>query len=780
MTEFDNARREAALHERFSRLCAALGRIASSLDPGTVLREVLESARGLSGARHGVVVTLDESGGPDGFRSSGIAPREHRGLVDWPEGPRFLEHFRDLAEPLRLTDLRAHARALGFSPDRLPWRTFLCAPMRHRGTHVGSLFLAGKEGGGAFTGEDGEVLGFLASQAAAALANARAHRAERRARADLEALVETSPVGVALFDAQTGAPVSINREMRRIGEKLRTAGRPVEALLEVLMCRFADGREVALDELPFAAVLSGAETVRAEEVVLSVPDGRSVTALINATPIHGEDGAVVSTVVTMQDMAPLQELERMRVEFLGMVSHELRAPLTSIKGSTAAVLGAGRVFGPVEMREFFRLIDGQADHMIGLVADLLDTGLIDAGRLSVSPEPTDAGVLVERARNAFVSGGGRNAVLIDLPPDLPRVMADRQRIEQVLNNLLRNAARHSPGTSPVRVSAERDGVHVALSVSDEGRGLAAGQLPRLFRKYAGFGGDEGERGAGGGYGLGLFICKGLVEAHGGRIRAESAGIGRGATFTFTLPAAEEAADPSAPGLSRPPREESESMTVLAVDDDPETLRYLRDALAGAGYAPVVTADHRELSRVIAAERPRLVLLDLMLPGTDGIELMETVPGLADLPVIFISAYDRDETVARALESGAADYIVKPFSPTELVARIRAALRRRAGPEPFVLGELAVRHEQRLVTLAGREVRLTATEYDLLHALSSGAGRVLTYDTLLRRVWGESRTGRTERLRTVVKKLRRKLGDDPAAPSYVLNVRGVGYRMAAPE
>ncbi len=782
MTEFDNARREAALHERFSRLCAALGRIASSLDPGTVLREVLESARGLSGARHGVVVTLDESGGPDGFRSSGIAPGEHRGLVDWPEGPRFLEHFRDLAEPLRLADLRAHAQALGFSPDRLPWRTFLCAPMRHRGTRVGSLFLAGKEGGGAFTGEDGEVLGFLASQAAAALANARAHRAERRARADLEALVETSPVGVALFDAQTGAPVSINREMRRIGEKLRTAGRPVEALLEVLMCRFADGREVALDELPFAAVLSGAETVRAEEVVLSVPDGRSVTALINATPIHGEDGAVVSTVVTMQDMAPLQELERMRVEFLGMVSHELRAPLTSIKGSTAAVLGAGRVFGPVEMREFFRLIDGQADHMIGLVADLLDTGLIDAGRLSVSPEPTDAGVLVERARNAFVSGGGRNAVLIDLPPDLPRVMADRQRIEQVLNNLLRNAARHSPGTSPVRVSAERDGVHVALSVSDEGRGLAAGQLPRLFRKYAGFGGDEGERGAGGGYGLGLFICKGLVEAHGGRIRAESAGIGRGATFTFTLPAAEEAADPSAsaPGLSRPPRGESESMTVLAVDDDPETLRYLRDALAGAGYAPVVTADHRELSRIIAAERPRLVLLDLMLPGTDGIELMETVPGLADLPVIFISAYDRDETVARALESGAADYIVKPFSPTELVARIRAALRRRAGPEPFVLGELAIRHEQRLVTLAGREVRLTATEYDLLRALSSAAGRVLTYDTLLRRVWGESRTGRTERLRTVVKKLRRKLGDDPAAPSYILNVRGVGYRMAAPE
>ena len=143
----------------------------------------------------------------------------------------------------------------------------------------------------------------------------------------------------------------------------------------------------------------------------------------------------------------------------------------------------------------------------------------------------------------------------------------------------------------------------------------------------------------------------------------------------------EAGDGAAAGLApsraRPPREGREQARILVVDDDPEALRYVRDALAAAGYAPLVTGDPQELSRLIRTKNPHLVLLDLMLPGTDGIELMGSLPELADLPVIFISGYGRDETIARALEAGAADYIVKPFSPTELVARIQAALRRLA-------------------------------------------------------------------------------------------------------
>ena len=160
---------------------------------------------------------------------------------------------------------------------------------------------------------------------------------------------------------------------------------------------------------------------------------------------------------------------------------------------------------------------------------------------------------------------------------------------------------------------------------------------------------------------------------------------------------------------------------MVVDDDPEMLHHARDALTEAGYTPVVTGDPGELAGLVRTHRPGLVLLDLLLPGTGGIELMERVPGLADLPVIFISAYGRDETIARALEAGAADYLVKPFSSAELTARVRAALRRRAGAEPVVLGELTIDHDQRRATLAGRPLDLTATEYNLLQRARDQGG-----------------------------------------------------------
>ena len=169
----------------------------------------------------------------------------------------------------------------------------------------------------------------------------------------------------------------------------------------------------------------------------------------------------------------------------------------------------------------------------------------------------------------------------------------------------------------------------------------------------------------------------------------------------------------------------------------------------------------------------------MLPGTDGIELMQTVPELADLPVIFISGYGRDETIARALEAGADDYIVKPFSPTELTARIRAVLRRHSAAPPFTLRHLAIDYDRRQVTVAGRAVALTATEFELLRVLSQGAGRVLTHETLLRRVWAERAKDNPKIVRAYVKRLRSKLGDDAGHPALIFNERGVGYRMARP-
>ena len=764
-----------ALRERLSRLSAAVLHVNSSLNLDTVLHEILASTRDLVGARYGVITTIDETGEPQDFLTSGFSPEEERQLMEWPPALRFFEHLRDLPGPLRLADVPAYIRSLGYVPDPILPKTFQATPMLHRGVHVGTFFLGKKQGGHEFTDEDEEVLVLFASQAAAAIANARTHRDEQRARSSLEALVDTSPVGVVVFDAKTGQPVSFNREARRIVEGLRMPGHGVEQLLEILTCRFSDGSEVALAEYPIKRVIDDAVTMRAEEVVLSVPDGRRSTMLINSTPIHSAAGAVESMIVTMQDLAPFQELNRLRAEFLGMVSHELRAPLAAIKGSATTVLGSSRVLDRTETQQFFRIIEGQADHMDNLISDLLDAGRIDSGMLSVDSRPVQVSELVEQARTTFVSGGGKQTIRIDLPLDLPRVMADEQRIVQVLNNLFSNASLYAPESSVIHVGAMRDGVYVAISVTDEGQGVSPEQLPYLFRKYTGVGARPR------GFGLGLAICKGLVEAHGGRIRAENASPGQGTQFTFTIPVVKDAVNDGMETRRHGRHTDRRRPLVLAVDDDPQFLGHVRATLNGAGFGLLTTGNPNEVADLVEKHDPHLVLLDLLLPEMDGIELMQRVPALTDRPVIFLSAYGRDETVVRALEMGAVDYIVKPFSPMELVARIQTALRKsEVFPLTFESGALAINYEERRVTVREVPVELTAIEFDLLRFLSTNAGRVVTYENLLRSVWRLDGLEDRRRVRAFVKKLRDKLGDDAVNPTYIFTEPRVGYRMQRPD
>ncbi len=776
---------EAALRERLARLSQASLRINESLDFDTVLQGALDSARALTGARYGVMTLLDGAGRVEDFLSSGMTTEEAEQLWQTPDGHAIFERLGGVSDPLRIPDLVGYVRSLGVADFSLPLPAeqvspFLASQMFHGSERVGNIFLAGREDGLEFSPEDEQTLVMFAAQAALVIANARTHRDERRARADLETLIDTSPVGVAVFDALTGAPKSFNREARRIADMLRGPDQSPEMLLDVITCVRADGREFSLREFPLAELLSVGETLRAEEIILRVPEGRSVTALLNATPILSEQGAVESVVVTLQDMADVEELERLRAEFLAMVSHELRAPLAAVKGSNATLLESAGDLDPAVARQFHRLIEEQVDHMHGLVSDLLDVARIETGTLAVGPEPTDVTLLLERARIGFKSAGGRNSLAVDIEPDLPQLMADRRRVVQVLGNLLANAARYSSESSIIRVNAVRDGVHVALSVADEGRGIPAESLPHLFRKFSRAQSED----QGGGTGLGLAICKGIVEAHGGRIWAESDGPGLGARFTFTLPAVAEigggATGPSQARTSRRGRgETSERVRVLAVDDDPNDLRYIRDTLIEAGYAPLVTGDPGETLRLVEEEMPRLVLLDLMFPGADGIELMREILDAADVPVIFLSAYGRDELIATAFGMGAADYVVKPFSPTELSARIAAALRRREAPEPsapYVVGDLTIDYGQRRVTLAGEPVELLPLEYRLLAELSFSAGRTLTYEHLLDRVWRERSGDDLRPMRTIIRRLRIKLGDDAADPAYIFTERHVGYRM----
>ena len=792
MNQLDAKDREIeALKDRLSRLSEASLRINESLEFDAVLQGVLDSACSLTGAKYGVMTVMDGSDAILDFLSSGMTEEETSGVWEIPQGRQVFEYLSSISEPLRVPDLSGHFSSVGipgFSPplELGPVVPFMAAPVFHQGKRLGNVFLAEKDECQEFSRTDEETLVMFASQAALVISNALRYREERRTRSDLETLVNTTPVGVVVFDARTGQPVLINPEATRIGNLLRDAEDSPEQLIQTMSFERADGRRFSLSEFPLTKALSSAETIRAEEITLRVPNGRSVRVLLNATPIHADDGQLSSIVVACQDMTSLQELERMRAEFLAMVSHELRTPLAAVKGSVTTLLETASELDPAEMTQFFRIIRDQSDQMRYLIGDLLDVARIETGTLPVEPEPSELSVLVDEARGKFASGSGRDELHIEIAPDLPWVLADRRRIVQVLGNLLSNAARYSSEGSPIWLSAVRQGFHVAVTVADEGRGIAADQLPHLFRKFSRAVGVSRESGSEGSS-LGLAICKGIVEAHGGRIWAESEGPGLGARFTFTIPMAEEelGEGPSSPAIitTGPRRSSKGKVRVLAVDDDPQALRYVRDALTRSGYAPVVTGDPADVPRLMEEERPHLVLLDLALPGVDGIELMKDILRSFDVPIIFLSAYGQENVIARAFDMGAVDYVVKPFSPTELSARIRAALRQRMAPfsgepsEPHSEGGLFIDYSDRRVTMEGHPVELTPTEYALLYELSVNAGRVLTHDALLHRIWGPEKVGEPWLIRDVVKRLRRKLGDAADSPRYIVTEPRVGYKMA---
>ena len=223
-----------------------------------------------------------------------------------------------------------------------------------------------------------------------------------------------------------------------------------------------------------------------------------------------------------------------------------------------------------------------------------------------------------------------------------------------------------------------------------------------------------------------------------------------------------------------------SLRILVVDDERGIRRFLRTSLAAHEYQ-VYEADSGQAALTAAlAHRPDLVILDLGLPDMEGLEVLRTLREWSAIPVIILSVREREEEKIAALDAGADDYLTKPFGVGELMARLRAALRRVAqtAPDPvFTVGDLTVDLAHRTVRTAGADVQLTPTEYDLLRVLVTHAGKVLTHHHLLREVWGFGYENELHLLRVNVSNLRHKLEPEPARPRYILTEPGVGYRLA---
>jgi len=223
--------------------------------------------------------------------------------------------------------------------------------------------------------------------------------------------------------------------------------------------------------------------------------------------------------------------------------------------------------------------------------------------------------------------------------------------------------------------------------------------------------------------------------------------------------------------------------VLIIDDEPPIRRLLKVALTAHGYDPVEATSGQEGLQQAAFLHPDLIILDLGLPDLDGLEVIKSLREWSQVPVIILTVREHEQDKIAVLDVGADDYVTKPFSMGELLARMRVALRHAAQKEdePVLhLGDLTVDLARRLVTVAGREVKLTPTEYEILKHLAVNAGRVLTHRQLLRTIWGPEYQDETHYLRVYIGQLRRKLEPDPARPRYIITEPGVGYRLVAGE
>jgi two-component system, OmpR family, KDP operon response regulator KdpE len=223
-----------------------------------------------------------------------------------------------------------------------------------------------------------------------------------------------------------------------------------------------------------------------------------------------------------------------------------------------------------------------------------------------------------------------------------------------------------------------------------------------------------------------------------------------------------------------------SIRILIVDDEPQIRRFLRTTLSAHGYRVIEASCGREAMTLTATERHELMLLDLGLPDIEGLEVIHRLREWSTVPIIVVSVRGQEAKKIEALDSGADDYVTKPFGMGELLARMRAALRHRLQAEVddpvFRSAGLTVDLTRRIVMVDGREVKLTPKEYDLLRVLVTHAGKVITHQHLLREVWGPGSVHETHYLRVYIGQLRQKLEPDPAQPRYILTEPGVGYRL----
>ena len=419
----------------------------------------------------------------------------------------------------------------------------------------------------------------------------------------------------------------------------------------------------------------GAGDIR--EVTISDPEHRVLE--IRTNPVVSRGGKYLGCVTSLHDVTAEREIAVMKNEFVSMVSHELRTPLTSIKGYVDLIVdGEAGDINDVQL-EFLQIVQENSDRLVALINDLLDISRIESGRVHLKIEPIEMDGIVEGVVETFRTVADQAGVDLSshISRGLPRAKGDRDRIGQVLMNLVSNAIKYSPGGGSTRVEAKRRGDNILIEVADTGIGIDPSDQEHLFTKF--FRVDSSLTREIGGTGLGLSICKSVVELLGGEIGVRSR-PGQGSTFFFTLPIA------SADLVRTPPIEGplgAAGGTVLVVDRDPEVAELIATYLEKRGYKVVQANSAGEALEQVARHEPSAITLDVMLDDMDGFELLQMLkddPRSSEVPIVVLSIVC-DE--GRSMRLGAADYLEKPIDSSRLTKVIDDLVGAKSSPVVLV-------------------------------------------------------------------------------------------------
>jgi PAS domain S-box-containing protein len=671
---------------------AALG-LSAELDLQRLVQQVTDTGTDLTGAKYGAFFynMLDDRGESYVLFTLSGAPREAFEKFGLPRNTAmFGPTFRGEGV-IRLHDVLVDRRYGQNAPHRgqpeghLPVRSYLAVPVKSRGGDViGGLFFGHPEVG--VFGERSERLALgVAAQAAVAIDNAQLYRramnelADRlRAEEELRTserlyrgIGESIEYGVWICDAEGRNLYASESFLRLVGLTQEEGSR--YGWTDVLHPDDVAETVTAWQD----CVRTGARWDR--EHRFRGVDGRWYPVLARGVPVRNERGEITAWVGINLDISDLKQVEnelrdadRRKDEFLATLAHELRNPLAPIRNGLEVLK---RATNPEALAAARDMMERQCEQMVRLLDDLLDVSRISRGAVELRRERVDLAAVVLRAvetsRPLLQQAG--HELTVSMPPIPVFVEADVTRLSQVFANLLNNAAKYTERGGTVRLTVDRQGDDVVVSVKDDGVGIPSDLLPLVFEMFVQV--DRSLERTHGGLGIGLTIARRLVEMHGGTIEALSAGTGAGSEFVVKLPAASVPLSAAGGHRDRSEAGERPKLSILVVDDNADSAQSLAMMLEIGGHATHLAYDGAEAVEVAGQVRPNVILMDIGMPrmnGYDACREIRATPWGRDIVMVALTGWGQTDDRRRSEEAGFDHHLVKPVEPAaldELLARL---------------------------------------------------------------------------------------------------------------